>query len=174
MTSIPHFNWADLIILGIIILSGLISLIRGFVREAISLATWIVALLASLRLLPFLAGYLKPYIESTEARNVIAFAVIFIGVLIIGGLINFIFSRLVDKTGLSGSDRILGLFFGIARGILLIGILVLMGNIVSLSHDSWWTSSQLIPHFQKLAKWLQGFVPQQFNYLSQAFLHSYR
>lgn len=164
--AVQNYNWADFAIIGIVVVSALISLKRGFVREAISLATWIIAIWIALRLFVFVATLLTPYIHSHELRNVVAFGGIFLIVLIIGSLINFLFSRLIDRTGLSGSDRILGLVFGIARGILLVGILVLMGNIISLMHDPWWTNSQLIPHFQGLAKWLQGFVPQQISYLS--------
>jgi membrane protein required for colicin V production len=92
---------------------------------------------------------------------------LFIGILILGALVNYLFSQLVERTGLSGTDRLLGLVFGVVRGLLLIGILVLLGNISEVSKAPWWTSSQLIPQFQPLAHWLQGFVPDQINHLTQ-------
>lgn len=167
--SITNLNWADYSIIGILVLSALISLMRGFVREAISLATWIVAAWVAICFAPLLADYLAKYIATPSARTVIAFAGLFIVVLIIGGLINFLFSQLVEKTGLSGTDRILGFMFGVARGILLVGVLILLGNISGLNQDPWWSSSQLIPYFQGLAQWLQSFVPTQIHNLSQAF-----
>lgn len=167
--SIQQLNWADIGIISILLLSSLISLMRGFVREAISLATWIVAAWVAICFAPLLADYLTKYIATPSIRTVAAFAALFIIVLILGGMINLLFSQLVDKTGLNGTDRLLGFVFGIARGILLVGVIILLGNISALNQDPWWTSSQLIPFFQGLAQWLQSFVPTQIHNLSQAF-----
>lgn len=168
--SIQHLNWVDYSIVGIIVVSALISLVRGFVREAISLATWIIAVWVAIRFSPLLVKALASQIETPSLRSIIAFVVLFLAVLIIGGLINYLFSQLVERTGLSGTDRILGLIFGIARGVLLIGVLVLLGNMTDLPKDPWWSKSQLIPQFQGLAQWLHGFVPKEINQLSEAFL----
>lgn len=162
-------NWADLAIASIIVLSALISLMRGFVREAISLTTWIVAAWVAIRFYDLLANQLAAYIHTPSLQAVVAFAILFIATLIIGGLINVLFSRLVEQTGLSGTDRLLGLIFGIARGILLVAVLILLGSMMDLPQDPWWSASQLIPHFQGLVTWLQSFVPQKIQELSQSF-----
>lgn len=166
--SLQHFTWADLAIVGIIAVSALISLMRGFVREAISLATWIVAVWVAVRFAGILASHLSSYIHTPSLRAAAAFAGLFLVVVILGGLVNFLFSQLIERTGLSGTDRLLGLIFGVARGVLLIAVLILLGNFLNLDKDPWWKSSQLIPHFQILADWLQSFVPEQINQLSQA------
>lgn len=167
--SLQNLNWADIGIISILVLSGLISLMRGFVREAISLATWIVAAWVAICFAPLLAEYLVKYVHTPSLRTVAAFVILFIVVLIVGGLINAVFSQLVEKTGLSSTDRLLGFIFGVARGVLLVGVLVLLGNISGLNQDPWWSGSQLIPQFQGLAQWLQSFVPTQIHNLSQAF-----
>lgn len=168
--AIQHLNWIDYSIIGIIVVSALISLVRGFVREAISLATWIIAVWVAIRFSPAFAKALTNDIQTPAARTIVAFAVLFLVVLILGGLINYLFSQLVERTGLSSTDRVFGLLFGIVRGILLIGVLVLLGNMTDLPKDPWWQQSQLIPQFQGLAQWLQGFVPKEINHLSEAFL----
>lgn len=161
-----HFNWADYAIIGIIVFSALISLIRGFVREALSLVTWIAALWLAYKFTPLFSSYLTQYIHSPTIRFVVGFFIIFIVVLIIGALINFTISSLVVRTGLSGSDRVVGLVFGAARGILLIGILVLLAGLTTMPKSAWYEQSQLIPNFNGLSAWLKQILPEQLNQLS--------
>lgn len=164
--SLTHLNLADYAIVIIIVFSALISFARGFVREAISLVTWIVAVLVALRFSNALAELFVKYVHTASIRTVIAFSILLIVVLIIGGLINYLFSQLVDKIGFSGTDRILGFAFGLARGILLIGVLVLLGNMGGATEAPWWGKSQFIPQFQGIAHWLQRFVPSDVTRIS--------
>ena len=159
--SIAGLNLADCAIIGIIVLSALISLIRGFVREAISLATWIIAIIIAIKFAPVLSTYFENYIQTPSFRIAAAFLIIFFVLLLIGSLINYLISTLVSKTGLSGTDRLLGLIFGFARGILFIGVIVMLANMTSVPKENWFQKSQLIPHFQGLSEWLKGFVPEQ-------------
>lgn len=170
--SFQAFNWADIAIVGIILVSTIISLMRGFVREAVSLATWIIAVWIAIRFAPLLTDFLSNYIATPSVRTAVAFGGLFLVILIIGSLVNILFSQLVERTGLTGTDRLVGLIFGFARGVLLIGILILLGNFMELTKDPWWQASQLIPHFKPVADWLQSFIPQQINHLSQAFNQS--
>ena len=110
-------SWLDLVILGIIVLSALISLIRGFVKESISLITWIVAAVLAFRYFSPMAELLEPFVDSPTIRNVAAFAILFIFTLVVGAIVNFIMSQLVSKTGLSGTDKALGVVFGAALGL---------------------------------------------------------
>lgn len=164
--SIQLFNWADYAILLILALSAFISLMRGFVKESISIATWIIAILIALRFGGAFSNYLVKYIPAHTLRGAVAFGGLFLITLILGGIINILFSRLVDRTGLGGPDRILGVAFGLIRGGLLIAVLILLGQMLSMNQESWWHSSQLIPYFQSIAKWLEGFVPNQIAYLT--------
>jgi membrane protein required for colicin V production len=166
---IQNFNWADYSIIGIIFLSAIISLVRGFIREALSLATWTVAAWIAIRFYSPLADQLVNVIKTPSFRIGAAFAIIFIIVLILGGMVSAVFSRLVNHTGLSGTDRLVGLIFGVARGILLIAVLLLMGTMTGLIKAPWWQASQLIPHFQNIVLWLQGFIPEQLHQLAKEF-----
>ncbi|WP_018952804.1 CvpA family protein [Thioalkalivibrio sulfidiphilus] len=152
--------WIDFVILGIIALSALISLFRGFVKEAISLATWVVAFWVSLSYASPLSGLLPASLEDPTLRVGIAFAVLFILTLILGGVINVLAGQMVKRTGLSGTDRSLGVVFGMARGLLVVAVLVLLAALTVLPQEPWWSDSLLLPHFERLAIWLRGFLSE--------------
>ncbi|NNE63122.1 MAG: CvpA family protein, partial [Gammaproteobacteria bacterium] len=113
-------SWLDLVIIGIILISALISLVRGFVKESISLVSWILAGFIAFRYFSALAELLVSYIESPTVRTGIAFSVLFVCTLIVGAIVNFMASQMVSKTGLSGTDKTLGMVFGAARGVLIV------------------------------------------------------
>lgn len=151
--------WVDFIIIGVIALSALISLIRGFVREAFSLAAWILAFWVAWTFFRELAIQLEGMISVQSARLGVAFLILLVATLILGGLVNFLMRQLVEKTGLTGTDRLLGMFFGAARGALLVAILVLLAGLTVLPTDPWWYESALIVYFQELAIWLRDLLP---------------
>ncbi len=161
-------NWVDFVLIGIVSVSLLISLVRGFVREAFSLAAWILAVWVSWSFFRELAVHLEPWVSVPSLRLGLAFAVLLLVTLILGSMVNFLISQLVERTGLTGTDRLLGMFFGVARGVLLIAILVLLAGLTPIPNDPWWQESRLIPYFQELAVWLRGFLPvdvaKMFNY----------
>lgn len=152
-------NWVDYFILGLIGLSLLISLMRGFIKEAISLATWIVAVFVAMKFYDPFANMLTPWIELPSARTIAAMAGLFLLVLMLGALLGFLAGQLVKKTGLGGTDRLLGTVFGAARGIVLVAIMVLLAGLTALPRDPWWQASQLIPRFERVALWLTDFLP---------------
>lgn len=152
-------SWLDLVILGIIALSALISLIRGFVKESISLVTWIVAGVLAFRYFSPMAELLEPFVDAPTIRNVAGFAVLFISTLVVGAIVNFIMSQLVSKTGLSGTDKALGVVFGGARGVLIVTMVVLLASLTPMPEASWWQDSASVGFFQQLAEWLKGIIP---------------
>jgi membrane protein required for colicin V production len=151
--------WIDYVILGVIGLSTIISLVRGFVREALSLVVWVFAFWVAWTFFRELAGHLGVF-SVPSVRLGVAFAILFISTLIVGALVNYLIGQLVDKTGLSGTDRLIGMLFGAARGALLIGVLVLLAGLTPFPEDPWWQESRLLGHFQELATWLKGLLPE--------------
>ncbi len=151
--------WVDYAILVIIALSALISIIRGFVREALSLLGWIVAIWVSLTFCKQAAALLIDQISAPSVRLATAFMGLFIFCLLIAGIINFLAGKLVEKTGLSGTDRMLGVVFGTLRGAIIVGILVLLAGFTEIPRDPWWQESMLIKHFQKMAVEIRALLP---------------
>ncbi|MDH3635454.1 MAG: CvpA family protein [Gammaproteobacteria bacterium] len=152
-------SWLDIIIIGVIALSALISLIRGFVKESISLISWIVAGIIAFRYFSPMAGLLEPYVTSPTVRGIAGFAILFISTLVIGAIVNFIMSQLVSKTGLSGTDKALGVVFGGARGVLIVTMIVLLASLTPMPEAQWWQDSAMVGFFQPLAEWLKGIIP---------------
>lgn len=146
-------NWVDFTIIGIIVFSALVSLVRGFVKEALSLISWICAFFVASRFYTDISGYFT-YFHDEFARNATAIAILFIATLLVCAVINYIISELVQKTGLSGTDRVLGIFFGILRGILLTAaVLFFVDTFTPLAKSVAWQESILIPHFHFIVRW---------------------
>ena len=141
-------NWADWLIVAILVISSLISLKRGFVKEALSLAIWVFAFIVASGFSPMLAPLLAPYLEVPSLRQMAAFALLFVSTLIVGGGVNYLLSTLIQATGLSGTDRVLGVVFGLVRGAMIIMVVVIyLPKLVVVDQDLWWQQSTLIPHF---------------------------
>jgi membrane protein required for colicin V production len=153
-------SWIDLVILGVIVLSSLISLIRGFVKESISLVTWVIAGVVAFRYFIPLADLLEPFVNSLTTRKWISGGILFIATLIVGAVVNFIVGQLVSRTGLSGTDKTLGVVFGAARGVLIISMVVLLASLTPMPSAQWWQDSALIGYFQPVAEWIKGLIPQ--------------
>lgn len=146
-------NWADWTILAIVGISGLFSIKRGFVKEALSLVTWVTAFIIARLFTDALATVLENYIQTPSFRIASAFSILFIMTLIVGALVSNLVGLLVQATGLSGTDRILGMGFGLARGALLVVIIVALLGGTPAVQDAWWQGSQLIPHFVLMETW---------------------
>lgn len=157
--SWSNWVWVDYTIVGIIAISLLIGLIRGFVKEAFSLLTWGVAFWVALHFSRELSLLLHAHVVLPSARIAVAFLLLFLSTLLVGSVVTFLLSELVKTTGLTGSDRFAGMLFGLARGVIVVAALVLLAGLTPLPEDPWWKESQLIPPFQKLALWLRAQTP---------------
>ncbi|MEZ5524356.1 MAG: CvpA family protein [Pseudomonadales bacterium] len=146
-------NWADWAIIGIIVLSGVISLKRGFIKEAMSLLVWVLAFVVARMFSANMATLLVDYIDVATVRYAAAFAILFAATLMVGALVNYLVGTLVRMTGLSGTDRLLGMIFGVARGALLVIVAVALIKHTPLTEAMWWAESALIPEFLMLEEW---------------------
>ena len=161
-------NWADITIIGIILVSTVISLFRGFVREILSLAAWIVAFWAAATFAEPAAALLEDYLSIPTARMVLAFIGVLIVALVACGLINYMIGSLIRKTGLSATDRLLGGVFGVLRGTALVTIAVLIAGLTAVPGAPWWQQSQVISPFETTAleiiDWLPPDLAKHFSY----------
>ncbi len=151
--------WVDIGILAVIAISAVISVFRGLIREVLSLVAWVVAFWVAFTFSGQVANFFETVISVPSARQVIGFISLFVGTLLIGGGINYLIIKLVDSTGLSGTDRALGVIFGVLRGGVIILILVLLAGLTPVPQDPWWHESLFIGHFQQLALKVLDYLP---------------
>lgn len=145
---------ADTGIVVIVAISGLISLIRGFVKEAMSLVIWVAAFVVAMTFSDAASVLLVNFIELASLRQLAAWGGLFVGTLLVGAMVNFLLGKIVTSTGLGGTDRTLGLVFGVSRGLLVVLALVIaMPKAIPLEQDPWWQESRLIPVFQNFEGW---------------------
>ena len=152
-------GWLDFVLIGIVLLSAAISLLRGFIREALALVGWVAAVWIAITFSGQLAELFAGTIELPSMRLGLAYLLLFIGTLVIAGILVWLVGLLVEKTGLSGTDRLLGMVFGLARGVIIAAILVLLAGLTPLPRDPWWRESVLLPHFQAIAEQLRAALP---------------
>jgi membrane protein required for colicin V production len=151
----------DLMVIGVVGLSTVLAFMRGFVRVFVSLAAWIVAVVGAVRYSEVIGGMLPDFGETQgTTRYVAAFALILIGVLIVGGLVGYLLSRLVRSVGLGFLDRIVGAIFGLARGLLIAVLFVLFAGLTTLPRTDWWQNSVTSPALTAAALTLRPWLPR--------------
>jgi len=160
--------WVDYAIIAILVVSAGISVLRGFLREAISLLGWVLAFWLALTFADDVSGLFARHVAQPSIRHALAFFTIVVATLVITAIVMYFVRLIIDKTEITGTDRALGIVFGIARGIVIVAILVLFAGLTALPNDPWWRESTFIPHFQVLAVELQSLLPPDvaklFNY----------
>lgn len=152
-------NIVDFLLIALVVISIVIGAMRGFLREAVSLVTWIVALVFAWQfgstLAPHLGAWLAKY---PAALTWVARGIIFIAVLLIGAVIGGLLGHFVRLSIFSGLDRLLGMLFGALRGLVAVGVLVILGQLARMDAEDWWRQSLLIPHGQRIANALRAIV----------------
>ncbi len=141
----------DYLIIALVLLSAIVGLARGLLREAIALVTWIIALLVAWHYAPLLEPYLGGLLGSPQVRTWAARTVLLILVLLVGAGIGAITDHLVRLSIFSGTDRFLGFVFGVLRGVVILGVLILFGEMLRLDGERWWHQSVLIPYGEHVA-----------------------
>lgn len=145
--------WIDWVIIALIAVSTLISLKRGFVREALSLVTWVAAFIIARTFHPQMQSLLESTVETPLVRLIAAFAILFFGTLIVGAIINNMIGHLVRATGLSATDRVLGMGFGLLRGVVVVIVGIAFTRYTPLAEDTWWRTSVMIDRLAVVEDW---------------------
>ncbi|MEM7304004.1 MAG: CvpA family protein [Pseudomonadota bacterium] len=169
-------TWIDLIIIAIFLLSTILAFFRGFVRSIISLITWVAAIGLALTQAEYVATYLPETMDTfslplggrdygSSVRVSVAFILIFIGVLIVGGLVNFVFGQIMKAQNLKGIDRGLGVLFGLLRASAIVVILIMIASaFTTMQETEAWQHSLLIAPFESAAQWTVSKLPDEYAY----------
>jgi|TARA_B110000444_G_scaffold248385_1_gene272187 membrane protein required for colicin V production len=151
------FNQVDIVILIVIVFSLAFGLWRGLIKEVLSLLTWIAALLVSRVYSEPLAGLMTGMVENEGIRYVSAFAILFFIVMMLGTFLNSLMSKLLSVAGLKLADRLLGAGFGMARGVIIVLVIMFIANMF-VSETELWHQSQLVPYGMDLIEKSQVFI----------------
>lgn len=159
-------NWLDYGILGFILLSTLIGLRRGFAREVFSMVALGASIMVAFIFSDQAAPLFQNYIPLPSMRHMAAFAALLIGMLIIMAILNYILMTVISMTDVGGIDLLLGMLFGIARGVVMIMAFVFLAGFTPFPQDPWWQESKIIPQFRVMAGWNCRFLPQDIHKLN--------
>lgn len=150
----------DYAVLGVVGVSLLLSVLRGFLREFLALAGWVVAFLVAKLYALQLAPLLPAAIPSEPLRLLAAFLILFLATLLVSSLLGIALSEVFKKIGLGWLDRILGAVFGLARGIIIVGVAVLLCGLTALPRDPFWRDAMFSAPLEALAMSTMPWLPQ--------------
>ena len=153
----------DYAVLCVLLLSVLLSIFRGAVRELLSLAGWVVAFIAARSLSVDLVPMIPPSIEDESLRMSVAFVAIFLAVLVAMGLIAMLLSALIKTVGLGFIDRMLGSVFGLVRGLLIVLLVVLLAGMTTLPQEPLWQKALLSKTLEKAVVLTLPWIPQELS-----------
>lgn len=153
-------NWPDYAILATIAISVLVGALRGFIKEVLALAIWALAFVLAYRFAGDVGSLMEAQVSLPSARLAMGFAGIFLVVLVLGGLLVYLVGRLVESTGLSGTDRLLGGVFGAARGLAIVVTFLLVAGLTPIPADPWWKESSMIQRLMPMVYWVAEFLPE--------------
>ncbi|MBJ7539018.1 CvpA family protein [Marinomonas transparens] len=154
MDQVNSLSTIDWLIIAVVIVSSLLSLRRGFVKEVLSLLTWVVAFVVAVKFSDQMQALLLEQVQDDQIRYIVAFISLFVATLVVGSLVSFLLGSLIQVTGLSGTDRVLGMIFGFARGSLIVVAFVsLLSLSPAMEKTEFWKTSQLIPQLGQLNGW---------------------
>jgi len=150
------FNWVDYSILSIVILSGLIGFLRGFIKEALALVVWGASFFIAFKFCVLLSDhYLTSHISNNSLRIATAFIILFGAIFILGSLLSYTITHLIVKDAIKGPDRVLGMLFGLTRGVLVVAVLLLLFSMGHIEKRPWQKNSYLVPKFDEIINLLQ-------------------
>ncbi|KAA8984594.1 MULTISPECIES: CvpA family protein [Gammaproteobacteria] len=157
--------WIDWVIIAIVAISTLISLKRGFVREAMSLVIWVGAFVIARTFHPNMQMLLADTVGNPTVRLIAAFGILFVGTLVVGAVVNNALGRLVEATGLSATDRTLGMFFGLARGLVVVLVALALLRMTPVTGDTWWRESATVQELAKVEAWTRDVLGDEIDAL---------
>ena len=151
-------NWTDYVIVALLVFSCVAGLMRGLLREVLSLVTWLAAVLLAWNFAYLLEPHLGGALSEASVRPWAARTIIFVVVLLLGGIVTALVSHFVRLSLFSSLDRLLGFVFGLLRGAVVLGVLAMLCHAVRLHEEPWYRSSTLVPYAERAGNVLRALV----------------
>ncbi len=152
-------NWLDYTILGIIILSIITGVLRGFIKELIAICVWALAIWLGYHYANSLDSFFTGWINDARIRYGIGFIIIMVATLVVGGICNAFLGMILKKSGLSATDRILGMGFGFLRGVFIASLVIVVLQMTSLEKQDSMKNSQLAAQFEPIVVTFKSYIP---------------
>lgn len=150
----------DIFILIVMTVSVITGLFRGFVKELMSLGVWFLAIWSAAHFSSLGADFIKPWVHQPQLRGVASFVSIIILVLLLGGISSNLLGIVIHKSGLSGTDRVLGMVFGFSRAVFIVSLLIVVAKLSGFPDAPYTSQSKLYPKFKPVASWMASFAPK--------------
>lgn len=150
----------DIIVIVVVLISATLAMVRGFVREVLSVASWVAAVAAAYYFHEFLTPLVRNYVESDTVSRIIAASIIFFIALIVASYLTTRVADFVIDSRVGAIDRILGFFFGAARGVLLMVIALWFFNFLSPTPPAWVADARTKPILDDLGQQLVAALPE--------------
>jgi membrane protein required for colicin V production len=152
---------ADYLIAFIIVVSTIVGFTRGFVREALSLVFWVFGIWAAWHFGPWIEPHLGGLLADPNVRPWAGRLAVLIIVIVVGVAAGMLLQYFMRSAGLGVLDRVIGLMFGLGRGLVLVGLLVIGGELLHLNQEQWWHESKLLPFGETVGDWLRAMVGEK-------------
>ena len=154
-------NITDYLVIAAIVISAVVGSVRGFLREAIAFAAWLIALFIAWHFSDLIAPHLGGLLAGSQVRTWAARVIIVMLVLLVGAGVGAVAAHFVRLSIFSGMDRFLGFLFGAFRGFVLLGVFVILAQLLRLDDERWWRRSLLIPYGETIANGLRAIVGEE-------------
>jgi membrane protein required for colicin V production len=151
----------DYVVLTILVASIVISVLRGLVKEVLSLLAWLAAFVIANRYGAQMAALLPDAVPAGTVRLVSGFAILFIGTMLLSSLVNLAIAHIIRASGLQVVDRGLGGLFGLARGVLIVLTLVILAGLTDLPRQPVWRDAVLSPMAESAVRTIKPLLPDE-------------
>jgi membrane protein required for colicin V production len=148
----------DILLVVIVLVSCVIGIVRGLIREIVSLIAWIAGLWCAWRFAYLVEPVLGGVLADRPVSLWVARALIFVAILVVGWIVNALVGYFVRYSALSWLDRVLGMFFGLLRGLVLVGLVAVVGGLLKLTGGPGWHDSHLGSYADAIGDALKTFV----------------
>jgi membrane protein required for colicin V production len=151
----------DVLILVVLLGSTVIGALRGFVREAVSVVFWILAVWGAWHFGPVVEPHLGGLLADPSIAPWVGRLVILVLILLVGWVAGMLLSYFTRSLGLGTLDRIIGVLFGVVRGMVLVGLMIIGGELLHMNQEDWWNRSKLVPYGETVGDWLRAMVGEK-------------